>query len=117
MVVDVKVAYQWRPMHRVNSRSANQKRTGKNLPAQQDAVPKNLAPGEASVGCGAPLTMDIHNDDDKSQYMNHGHAVSCQNSAFKQEPTATDHIVPLEMALHADLAKEGHVDSVLKDNF
>ncbi|GMH25440.1 hypothetical protein Nepgr_027283 [Nepenthes gracilis] len=61
--------------------------------------------------------MDVHNADDKSQYMNLGHAASCQTSAFKPEPTTVDHIVPLEMVLHAGLAKEGHADSVLQDNF
>ncbi|GMH18600.1 hypothetical protein Nepgr_020441 [Nepenthes gracilis] len=45
--------------------------------------------------------------------MNLGHVVT---SAFEQEATADVHNVPLEMALHANLAKVGHVDSVLKDN-
>ncbi|GMH06047.1 hypothetical protein Nepgr_007887 [Nepenthes gracilis] len=36
MVVDAEVVYRWRLMHQVNGRNANQKRTGKNLPAQQD---------------------------------------------------------------------------------
>ncbi|GMH19198.1 hypothetical protein Nepgr_021039 [Nepenthes gracilis] len=74
----------------------------------EDAVPKNLALGEALVVCGAPISMGVHTADDKSQYMNLGHAVSCKTSAIDHEPTVADPIDLMEGALHADQAKEGH---------
>ncbi|GMH06069.1 hypothetical protein Nepgr_007909 [Nepenthes gracilis] len=104
MVVDVEVVYRWSLMHRVNGRNTNQKRIGKKLPAQQDAVPKNLALGEALVVCGAPTEFA----DDKSQYMNLGHAVSCKTSAIDHEPTIVDPIDLMEGVLHADQTREGH---------
>ncbi|GMH19590.1 hypothetical protein Nepgr_021431 [Nepenthes gracilis] len=82
----------------------------------QDAIPKNLALGEALVGCGAPISMDDHTADDKSQYMNLGHAASCLTSAIDPDPTDADPIDPMEMVLPVDQAKEGHVAFVLKDN-
>ncbi|GMH25394.1 hypothetical protein Nepgr_027237 [Nepenthes gracilis] len=80
---------------------------GDNMPIQQDAVPKNVTLGDTSNGSGALLSMDVH-DVDKSQYLTLGYAVTF---GFEQEVTAADLNVPLEMALHADLATEGHVVS------
>ncbi|GMH19817.1 hypothetical protein Nepgr_021658 [Nepenthes gracilis] len=72
-----------------------------------DAVPKNLAPGEALVGCGAPISMDVHTADDKSQHMNLGHAASYLTSAIDHDPNDADPIDPMEMVLPVDQAKEG----------
>ncbi|GMH25416.1 hypothetical protein Nepgr_027259 [Nepenthes gracilis] len=77
------------------------------MPVQQDAIPKNLTLGGTLDGSGALLSMDVH-DVEKSLYLTLGHAVT---SGFEQEATAANHNVPLEMALHADLATEGHVVS------
>ncbi|GMH00846.1 hypothetical protein Nepgr_002685 [Nepenthes gracilis] len=91
MVVEVEVAYQWKLTHKVNSRYANQKQKGKNLGslnAERDAIPKNLAPREASADYVAPTSMDVHNADDISQNVMLWHAdehPSCPTSTIDQD--------------------------------
>ncbi|GMH25436.1 hypothetical protein Nepgr_027279 [Nepenthes gracilis] len=102
---------------RLFARFATKRRVGIDALLRQDVVPTNLALGEALVGCGAPISVDVYTIDDKSQHMNLGHAVSCQTSTIDHDPTDADPIDPMEMALPVDQAKEGHVASVLKDNW
>ncbi|GMH06144.1 hypothetical protein Nepgr_007984 [Nepenthes gracilis] len=86
-VVDVEVAYQWRPTHH--------------------SVTKNLTPSDASNGSGALSSLVVH-DVDKSQNLTLGHVVT---SGFEQEVSDADHNVALEMVLHVELASEGQVVS------
>ncbi|GMH29079.1 hypothetical protein Nepgr_030922 [Nepenthes gracilis] len=62
----------------------------------EDAIPKNVAPGEALVDYGAPTSMDVHIADDKPPQVNIWHAVSCQTFAIDHDPTDKD---PIELAV------------------
>ncbi|GMH16859.1 hypothetical protein Nepgr_018700 [Nepenthes gracilis] len=97
-------------MLHVKGRFANQKSTCKS--AHQDAVSTISIPADSSAGGGAPSSLDVHDVVDKSQVLNLWKAVSSQRSALEKEATAANHDVHLKKALHADLAREVHVNNV-----